>query len=334
MLQIKVLPQDGSDFSGEVHRVAVSGFRIGRDPGNDLVLNDPSISRLHSVLVSNDNGIWVLKDQASRNGLIHQGEKKAELEVSGPQPVQVYLGEILLELSLAPSADITRSIDLTAIRAKSLGGRTERQPVWSFLLSWLIGGFLFLFAGAGLQTLTRAESETIGRVVAVACGVLSMIVAVAIVFSGLSKLNRREYRFQKIFRITFLAMALSFFFDSLASLLIGQATSSGTQQALDFFYNALVLGTGFVFVLKEIFPSLRLLVASAIVAGILLAGIEIRPVSNMVARTYRSSPAPVPTLMYPLPGTSWSRDLESVFYEMDKVKPESDEERSEILKLR
>jgi|GEM_PF-6297024 len=334
MLQIRVLPQDGSEFSGETHRVSLNGYKIGREPSCDLVLNDPSISRNHSVLLSGENGTWILKDQGSRNGLVHLGERKPEVVVSGLEPIHVHLGEILLELSLAPLADVTQTIDLAAIRAKSLGGRAESQPLWSFLLRWMLGGFVFLLAGTGLQFLTRSESETAGRIVAITCGIFFMILLLAVVFSLVSKLNRREYRFQRIFRLTFLAMGVSFFLDPLANLLIGQATSAGTQLILDLIYNGAILGTGLVFVLKETFPGLRIITSAGIVAGLLVLLVEIRPITNLVSRSYRASPEPVPMLKYPLPGASWKHDLSSVFSKMDLLRPEIDEDRKEILKLR
>jgi pSer/pThr/pTyr-binding forkhead associated (FHA) protein len=65
--------------SGGALRVQVVRFdgqrlRIGRDPSNDLVLDDPNVSRLHAEVVRADGGA-VLRDLSSRNGTRVDGER-------------------------------------------------------------------------------------------------------------------------------------------------------------------------------------------------------------------------------------------------------------------
>lgn len=49
--------------------------RVGRDPGNDVVLADASVSSTHAMLSwDSRRGLWVLVDCNSRNGIVANGE--------------------------------------------------------------------------------------------------------------------------------------------------------------------------------------------------------------------------------------------------------------------
>jgi FHA domain len=63
---------DGAEksFRLQTHRP----FTIGRDPGNDIVLRDPKVSRHHSEIVF-ERGFFVLHDLASANGSFINGRR-------------------------------------------------------------------------------------------------------------------------------------------------------------------------------------------------------------------------------------------------------------------
>ena len=76
--------------SAQVIAFAGEPVRIGRDPANDLVLDDPNVSRLHAVL-ERDGSRVVIRDLGSRNGtrvggrLVDTGEVTAGAEIGiGP----------------------------------------------------------------------------------------------------------------------------------------------------------------------------------------------------------------------------------------------------------
>lgn len=52
------------DWSGDHEQLLV-----GRDPGCDVVLTDPTVSRRHARLVARDGG-WIVQDLESTNGTI------------------------------------------------------------------------------------------------------------------------------------------------------------------------------------------------------------------------------------------------------------------------
>src|SRR5205823_3963271 len=63
---------------GKTERVAISGtLTVGRQPGNDIVLQDTMASRKHCEFALRD-GIVVLKDLGSHNGTFIGANKVAE----------------------------------------------------------------------------------------------------------------------------------------------------------------------------------------------------------------------------------------------------------------
>ncbi len=63
---------DGSEKSYrlQTHRP----FTVGRDPGNDIILRDPKVSRHHAEIVF-ERGFFVLHDLASANGSYVNGKR-------------------------------------------------------------------------------------------------------------------------------------------------------------------------------------------------------------------------------------------------------------------
>jgi pSer/pThr/pTyr-binding forkhead associated (FHA) protein len=63
---------DGTEksFRLQTHRP----FTVGRDPGNDIVLRDPKVSRHHAEIVF-ERGFFVLHDLASANGTFVNGKR-------------------------------------------------------------------------------------------------------------------------------------------------------------------------------------------------------------------------------------------------------------------
>jgi pSer/pThr/pTyr-binding forkhead associated (FHA) protein len=49
-------------------------FTLGRDPGNDIILRDPKVSRHHAEIVF-ERGFFVLHDLASANGTFVNGKR-------------------------------------------------------------------------------------------------------------------------------------------------------------------------------------------------------------------------------------------------------------------
>jgi pSer/pThr/pTyr-binding forkhead associated (FHA) protein len=50
-------------------------LRVGRDPGNDIVLDDPRVSRHHLELTRAGDGWWLVRDLGSWNGTYLNGRR-------------------------------------------------------------------------------------------------------------------------------------------------------------------------------------------------------------------------------------------------------------------
>jgi predicted component of type VI protein secretion system len=92
--------QEGSTFQlvmgqgprpGQVFELPRSTVSIGRDPGNQVVINDPQISRQHARITP-QGGLMVLEDLGSTNGTMVNG-----LRIAGPHTLahgdQIGLGD-------------------------------------------------------------------------------------------------------------------------------------------------------------------------------------------------------------------------------------------------
>ena len=58
-----------SDGNLETYPLRSARFTLGRDGGNDLVVNDPVVSRQHAVLLSTPSG-YTIQDLGSKNGTL------------------------------------------------------------------------------------------------------------------------------------------------------------------------------------------------------------------------------------------------------------------------
>ncbi len=72
MAKIFFVGLDGAEksFRLQTHRP----FTLGRDPGNDIILRDPKVSRHHAEIVF-ERGFFVLHDLASANGAYVNGKR-------------------------------------------------------------------------------------------------------------------------------------------------------------------------------------------------------------------------------------------------------------------
>jgi FHA domain len=82
---------------------------FGRGPENDVVLFDPSASRAHARLETDELGRVVLRDLGSRNQLFRDGQSEPFVVVNGL--VRVWLGRVEVEVE-ALSPDATQEVRL------------------------------------------------------------------------------------------------------------------------------------------------------------------------------------------------------------------------------
>ena len=71
--QITLTVQTGS-MAGQVFQLVSGSQTIGRVSGNQIVINDPTISRQHAQLTVQAEGVWI-QDLGSSNGTFVNGQR-------------------------------------------------------------------------------------------------------------------------------------------------------------------------------------------------------------------------------------------------------------------
>jgi DNA-binding CsgD family transcriptional regulator len=100
--------------------------RIGRDAECDVLLPDPTVSRVHAVLRAGGAG-WQLEDAGSRNGTFVNGRR-----VTGSQPIsptdRIMIGNFVLVLHTGDGVVETLAAeDATAVRVQVETGLSVRE---------------------------------------------------------------------------------------------------------------------------------------------------------------------------------------------------------------
>lgn len=159
---------------------------IGRGPESDFVVVDPSVSRQHARVSTDESGTVWIEDAGSRNGLLVGAERveKAEVPVAGP--LRCRLGAVEVELAVA-STDATLELAASALPARGPArGLTA-------LLPW-IGG---IGAGATLMLIDPSfwspwQQDRLTRLSWLTLAVAVTLPIVAFVLIGLLRIVGRR----------------------------------------------------------------------------------------------------------------------------------------------
>jgi pSer/pThr/pTyr-binding forkhead associated (FHA) protein len=119
---LRILLPTGDLFDRELTRIET---QLGKNPRNDLVIADSSVSTTHAV-IRNDNGVYSVSDLGSRNGTYVNGERITE-----PRKLQhgdvIGLGLTKLTFRLANHSE-TGAIDVT-VMLPGVPGVTAPPPL-------------------------------------------------------------------------------------------------------------------------------------------------------------------------------------------------------------
>jgi hypothetical protein len=140
------------DRAGDVLSLSDRPIRIGRKPGNDLVLHDEKTSGVHAEVVS-EGGRYVLRDLGSTNGTFLDGKRVTEIVLSVGDVVTVgrlrvkFRGEGDAAAGGADTGDLSmHRIDAARLQKRSGVGGLLAALV---LLGAGAGGYLWWQAQAG-----------------------------------------------------------------------------------------------------------------------------------------------------------------------------------------
>ena len=110
--------------SGQRSRIALTQtpFLIGRQSGNQLVLRDNRVSRVHAQIVAEDGG-YCLEDLASRHGLYVNGERiEGKHKLFHSDSISFGFPDGYQLIFLQEEREIGRLVDHVASTSKSVGG--------------------------------------------------------------------------------------------------------------------------------------------------------------------------------------------------------------------
>lgn len=65
------------------HELSALPIRIGRSYSNDIILDDPHVAPEHAVILSDENGSFIIRDLHSRNGVKMNGKRAQEFAIEG-----------------------------------------------------------------------------------------------------------------------------------------------------------------------------------------------------------------------------------------------------------
>jgi len=131
-------------LAGRRFQVTVAGLRLGRDPENEVHIDDSGVSRQHARVLLHNGAVWV-QDAGSRNGLFVNGNRVPDHK-QVKEGDQIVLGAhtFTVELTASPeSADAEKTA--SSLQAQVPPTRSPVVPV-----AVVGAGILLLVACAGL----------------------------------------------------------------------------------------------------------------------------------------------------------------------------------------
>ncbi len=130
-------------LAGKRFLVTVAGLRLGRDPENEVHIDDAGVSRQHARVLLHNGAVWV-QDAGSRNGLHVNGQRV-------PDHKQVKEGDRIVLGAHTFTVELVAALERAepaspAVAPPKPGG----APVMPIAL--IIGGILLLVGCAGVAS--------------------------------------------------------------------------------------------------------------------------------------------------------------------------------------
>ena len=128
---------------GQSFEITTAGLRLGRDPSNDIPLDDPAVSRFHGRVILHNAAIWV-QDAGSRNGIFVNGVRVTANKQIKPGD-KIAIGEHVFIIELVdedPEHSVSVNLDSlndpALITSPGPPPMEKRWKIWPFLLAALL----------------------------------------------------------------------------------------------------------------------------------------------------------------------------------------------------
>lgn len=111
---------------GQHRPLSEEPISIGRDPSNDIVLEDHQVSRHHAVIQPMADGVWMLCDQESTNNTHLNGEAIVRAVIQEGDAITIGDSQISIQATAALGSPIEVQVDTESLqRSLSLDGATS-----------------------------------------------------------------------------------------------------------------------------------------------------------------------------------------------------------------
>ncbi len=297
------------------HQVNTLPIRLGRGYDNDYILDDAFAAPRHAVIEADEDGKIVLRDLASKNGVIHRGKRHATLPLTGDTAFRI--GHTTLRV---------RAADFDV--APELLDRTRHG--WEGLLPGLVG--ILLIGAMALFTVWINDTQSFQLVRYLQA--LAYGIGGALVWSGAwAFANRLFGRHARLGRHLFI------FGCGVAALTAYKIVSSGVAYAFSLealtrysSHAAIMIAAGMVFYhLSTVKPhNTRRLAVACLVLGLLGSGLTL--LSNE-QRTGSLADSPYMSLvLQPSMRVSPDHTVDKFMGDVNALKARLDEERTKKVK--
>lgn len=332
MIRIKIGYKDGKHE--ESFKLSKDLVSIGRDPGNDIIVDELSVSRFHCRLERSQDGEWRIKDAGSSNGIFMNGERLQEAVVLPGRANVFHIGDVELDLTVDDvGSEKTRSIDVSKFRARRW--QLLKNESADFYLVRIFGFYLYNAAFGFLRNaLLNPDPDRPGELFLWSLYLVIGILLLAGVLSVVSKVNHGAYRFRNIYSIIAAYFVIVVPLSELLDILTGQFASNALQQWVDRLSSGALLVWGIVKLMKEIFPSVSRVKSVGFAACLFCVAWFGPALVRAFQKEYVIFAETPPRVSYPLLQSFRKNSIEGLLQDMDKARPEIGRERARNLKLR
>jgi len=137
------------------------GIRIGRDPDNELFLDDPEVSRHHARVILHNGNVWV-QDAGSRNGIFVNGNRvSGHKQISPGAEIQIGTHEFLIQLPTI-AQDSSISVDLGSIsggKPTVSSGPPKKMILIGALVCITLIGAMAIFGGGKSSSKSDSNND-------------------------------------------------------------------------------------------------------------------------------------------------------------------------------
>ncbi len=140
---VPVLVAVSGALAGGSFVITTQGLRMGRDPDNEIVIDDEGTSRQHARVILHNGAVWI-QDAGSRNGVFVNGERVPDhRQVNPGDRIQVSSSVFEVQLSLPAAAPRAQAAPVTAPPPEP-APEPPARPAWKV---WPFALALFFTAG-------------------------------------------------------------------------------------------------------------------------------------------------------------------------------------------